>query len=336
MSEYLSAAAEAIGAPEAIVQRSAAARAQADGVSVDDILAAWAGGSDLPAPAAPLVEASAVEETVIPPAEEIEPAPVPEPAPAPVTMPSPAPQPQALPARPVPATVGVDHAGEWESVTTVPTAGLKERTKTGVPSWLTIVFVVLPLAGLLYLLQLSGGPECGDSGLLAVDRASGEVVNCDGSPFEGRGAPGGGPGDFLARGQALYADTQVACSGCHGNNGEGGVGPAFAGGAVLATFPTCNEHVQWVDLGSAGWQAEVGAEYGAQGTLSIGGMPNFGDSLSGEDLRAIVLFERVRFGGADLDEALVDCGLVIPEAPAEGEDAPVDGEEPTESTEATG
>ncbi len=105
---------------------------------------------------------------------------------------------------------------------------------------------------------------------------------------------------------------------------------------MLATFPTCNEHVQWVDLGSAGWQAEVGAEYGAQGTLSIGGMPNFGDSLSGEDLRAIVLFERVRFGGADLDEALVDCGLVIPEAPAEGEDAPVDGEEPTESTEATG
>jgi mono/diheme cytochrome c family protein len=201
---------------------------------------------------------------------------------------------------------------------------------------LTIAFVILPLAGLLYLVQFPAGPDCGDSGLLAVDRATGEVENCDGTPFEGRGAPGGGPADFLARGQVLYADAQVACSGCHGNNGQGGVGPAFAGGAVLATFPTCGEHVQWVRLGSGGWQSEVGAEYGAQGTLSKGGMPNFSDSLSDEDLRSVVLFERIRFGGADLDEALIDCGLVVPELAAEGEDAPIDGEETTETTEASG
>jgi mono/diheme cytochrome c family protein len=230
----------------------------------------------------------------------------------------------------VPETVGIDQAGEWESVITVPTAGLKERTGTRVPSWLTAAFVILPLVGLLYLLQVSGGPDCGDSGLLAVDRASGEVVNCDGSPFEGRGAPGTGSTDFLARGLTLYADPQVACSGCHGNNGEGGVGPTFAGGAVLATFPTCADHVLWVQLGSGGWQAQVGNEYGAQGTLSKGGMPAFSDSLSDADLRSVVAFERVRFGGSDLDETLVDCGLVIPEPPAEGEEAP-----PAENGDAT-
>ena len=322
MSADLSSAAEAIGAPEALVQRSAEARAQADGVPVEDVLIAWAGGATMPdtAPPEPTAEirptteqapATTPAETV--PEPEAEPVEVP---PAAAEVPSPAPQ---VRPRPVPETVTADHAEEWESVIAVPTAGLKERTGTRVSPLLTTAFVVLPLIALLYLLQFSNGPDCGDGGLLAVDRATGEVVNCDGSAFEGRGAPGGGPGDFLARGQVLYADAQVACNGCHGNSGEGGVGPAFVGGALLATFPTCADHVQWVQLGSAGWQAQVGAEYGAQGTLSKGGMPDFGDSLADEDLRAVVLFERVRFGNTDLDQTLVDCGLAIPE-PADGEE----------------
>ncbi len=209
---------------------------------------------------------------------------------------------------------------------------------TRVPSWLAAAFVILPLVGLLYLVQFSGGPDCGNSGLLAVDRVSGEVVNCDGSPFEGRGAPGGGTTNFLALGQTLYADAQVACIGCHGAGGEGGVGPAFAGGAVLVTFPTCADHVQWVQLGSSGWQAQVGTEYGAQGTLSKGGMPGFVDSLNDEELRAVVAFERVRFGGANLDETLVDCGLVIPELPVDVTEAPAGegGDATTTTTEATG
>ena len=47
----LAAAAAAMGVPEALVERSAEARAKATGASVDEILAAWAGGT--PAPAAP-------------------------------------------------------------------------------------------------------------------------------------------------------------------------------------------------------------------------------------------------------------------------------------------
>lgn len=327
MSDHLTAAAEAMGAPEALVQRSAEARAQATGVSADELLAAWAGAGAIPAgkpppaaeaAAAPAEEPAAVAEVA--PAAEAEP--VPETPAAAPAMEEPAPVPPAVPPRPVPETIELSDAADWKTVTSVPTAGLKERTGARMPSWLTSLFVVLPLAAVLYLLQFSSGSECGAAGQLAVDPRTGEVANCDGSPFEGRGTAGG-TANFLAVGQTLYADTQVACSGCHGSNGEGGVGPAFTGGAVLATFPSCAEHVQWVQLGSSGWQAQVGPEYGAAGTLSRGGMPGFANDLSDEELRSVVVFERVRFGGADLDEALVDCGLAIPEL-EEGGEAPAD------------
>jgi MFS family permease len=53
MSEYLAAAAQALNTTEAIVRRSAEARAKATGVSVDEVLAAWAGGGTVTASAAP-------------------------------------------------------------------------------------------------------------------------------------------------------------------------------------------------------------------------------------------------------------------------------------------
>lgn len=63
------AASTAMGIPPELVQRSAAARATEDGVSVDDIIAAWSGGEAPPAPAkpaAPEPEAAAPEpETAI-------------------------------------------------------------------------------------------------------------------------------------------------------------------------------------------------------------------------------------------------------------------------------
>jgi hypothetical protein len=59
----LAAAAAALGIPELLVQRSAEARAAETGASVDEILAAWAGGESGPA-------ASAEPEPE--PAEEVE------------------------------------------------------------------------------------------------------------------------------------------------------------------------------------------------------------------------------------------------------------------------
>ena len=44
-SETLAAAAEVMGVPESLVQRSAQARAQAGGIAVDDVLGAWSGGA---------------------------------------------------------------------------------------------------------------------------------------------------------------------------------------------------------------------------------------------------------------------------------------------------
>jgi hypothetical protein len=68
VSEQLSAVAAALGLPEALVQRSAEARAAETGANADDILAQWAGGEAAP-PAAP-AEAPAEEA----PAEEAAPA----------------------------------------------------------------------------------------------------------------------------------------------------------------------------------------------------------------------------------------------------------------------
>lgn len=74
MSDQLSAAAAALGLPEALVQRSAEARAAETGASADDILAQWAGGEAAPASATPEPtppeEARPAEE----PAEEAAPA----------------------------------------------------------------------------------------------------------------------------------------------------------------------------------------------------------------------------------------------------------------------
>ena len=80
MSDLLAAAVDALGVPEPLVQRSAAARAAVSGVSVDDILAAWAGGRPAPEPTTAAETAPTPTEPQAPPAEEPAPA-APEPPP---------------------------------------------------------------------------------------------------------------------------------------------------------------------------------------------------------------------------------------------------------------
>ena len=212
---------------------------------------------------------------------------------------------------------------DYPEVVTVPTVGIKERTGGGVPGWLTSVFVAVPLFALFYLISNAGGVECGQGGALAVDPISGELVNCDGTPYEGSGAGGGAGGDFLAVGEQVYVDV-AACQACHGDQGQGVSAPALAGGAVLTTFGSCEDHLTWVRLGTQGWAAEVGDSYGDSGKPVGGGgtMPGF-STLSDEQLRAVVYFERVRFGGANPEEALADCGLG---EPAGGEGGGGEGE----------
>ena len=89
------------------------------------------------------------------------------------------------------------------------------------------------------------------------------------------------------------------------------------GGALYTTFPTCADHAKWIQLGSAGWQAEVGPTYGAENTVSIGGMPGFQGKLTEDEIYAVVVFERVVFGGGDTEEVLIDCGLLETEEEVE-------------------
>ena len=294
MSDLVNKVAEILNAPVDLVQRSAEARAAASGVSVDDVLSSWAGGESVAASApkeeAPVEEApkeeAVVEETV---EEE---APVEE-----------APKEEAVIATAVTrqVTKSISFANE--------TMGIKINSENLLPKWLNFSFIIIPLFILIGLISSSNTQECGERGMLNVDRKSQEAVNCDGSPYEGRGVAATNTINYIALGQEVYAGA-AACAGCQGGGGGGGVGPAFTGGALYTTFATCADHTKWIQLGSAGWQAEVGPTYGAEDTVSIGGMPGFQGKLTEDELYAVVVFERVVFGGGNTEEVLRDCGLL--------------------------
>ncbi|MGF1668292.1 MAG: c-type cytochrome, partial [Acidimicrobiia bacterium] len=219
---------------------------------------------------------------------------------------------------PGPASVTPEQALSHPVVISVPTAGLKERTAGALPRWLAAAFMVVPMFGLVYLSSSLTSPGCEEGGYeLAVDRATGVVENCDGSEFEGRGGAGGGGAQFISAGGEVY--TSAGCAGCHGANGGGGTGPAFAN--VLITFGSCADNLEWVVLGSAGFQAAGRTTYGDIAKPVSGGMPSQ-SGLSQEDLASVVAYQRIVFGGGDAEEVLVDCGLVEGE---EGSDAEVEG-----------
>lgn len=300
--QLLTAASEAMSTPESIVGRSARARASATGVTPEQILAEWAGVDlgDAPAPAAPAAAAAAAqppaaEPVPAAPAAEVDVEVIPPSAEAPEPEPEPMPEPEEEPEEML-----------------VGSAGIRAMRRFALPGWLTATFVVVPLAALFYAATFATGPECGNGGALAIDPESGLAENCDGSEF---GSLGGSP---LQLGAALYTvDAAPACQSCHGPQGGGGAGPALAGGSVVATFGSCEDHIQWVSLGSVGWNDEVGATYGDNNKPVGGGgvMQGYAPDLSPEEIAAVVIYERVTFGGLDQAAVEADC------APPEGAEA---------------
>jgi mono/diheme cytochrome c family protein len=118
-------------------------------------------------------------------------------------------------------------------------------------------------------------------------------------------ACGGSSGaDPVAAGRTIYGDH---CSSCHGATGGGQVGPSFDD--VLAIWPSCADQIEWVSLGSDGWEAAHGSAYGAQGTPVAGGMPGWKDTLQPEEIAEVVAFERVQYGGGDRASVLADCDV---------------------------
>jgi len=296
MSDLVNKVAELLNAPVDLVQRSAEARAAASGTTVDAVLSSWAGGESV-ASAAPAAEAPKEEAPVE--EEVIEEAPVEEE----VVEEAPAEE-KIL----VGATSAVRKVSKQVSFVNE-TMDIKTNAESKLPRWLNVSFIVIPVFILIGLISSSNTQECGERGILDIDRKSQQSVNCDGSPFEGKGVSATNTINYVALGQQVYSGG-AACAGCHGAGGGGGVGPAFTGGALYTTFPTCADHTKWIQLGSANWQSEVGPTYGAEDTVSIGGMPGFQGKLTEDELYAVVVFERVVFGGGDTEEVLADCGLL--------------------------
>ena len=284
MDELLERVAEAKGMPASLAKRSAEAKAKKSGEPVEAVLAEWAGVdiSDVATSAGETEQSTDASPPVDKPEDE------------------------SLETE-ADATAGVEII-EASSTQKSDAADHDEDAPVArgrYPRWLAAAFVLIPLLAVVYILVTPNGPECGTAGQLLVDPVTGETVNCDGTEY------GLSSVDYFAQGEGLYSQ----CVACHSADGSGGAGPAFSGGAVLATFPadSCGDHIEWIRLGTAGWPDPT---YGAT-DKPVGGaglMPAFG-SMDDEQIASVALYERVQFGGQALEDAEIDCGL----GSAEGE-----------------
>ncbi len=283
MDALLNKIADETGVPVDLIDRAVRARASAAGVSAEVLAAQWAGepvpeGGAAPAPAAQPAAPPAASAPESPP--EAAKGPVVE-----VLEPTAEPPAPAAEEEPEPEPVGAT---------------------TNFPRWLSAAFFIIPLLAVSYALLAPNGPNCGTSGALAVDPVTGEAENCDGSPYGVEAI------NFFTLGETLY---EGKCASCHGSAGQGGTGPALSGGSVVVLFPSCDEHVEWIRLGTNGWTEATGrTTYGAT-EKAVGGsgaiMPGFA-SLTESELREVTLYERVAFGQEAYADAETGCGLDDP------------------------
>jgi len=86
--------------------------------------------------------------------------------------------------------------------------------------------------------------------------------------------PGEDSGASKSPGASIYA---ASCANCHGDAGQGGVGPTLAG-KVVDKFPDAADQIAVVTDGR-------------------GGMPSFGGRLSEEQIAQVVEYTRTELGG---------------------------------------
>ena len=136
--------------------------------------------------------------------------------------------------------------------------------------------------------------------------------------------PPADPEGLLFEGGEVYAEV---CASCHGGTGSGGTGRQLSGGEVLLTFPSdaagydgLAGHIAWVANGSEQTEIVEGPVYGdpaRTGTDSprtVGSfgavMGNFTESLSVEELAAVVYYERVAHGEIDDETAAFELEVL--------------------------
>jgi len=193
MSDLINKVAELLKAPASLVQRSAEARAAASGSSVDDVLNSWLGGENITTSTPKEAPVEEVVETV----EEVK--------------------------EEAPVEEVVETVVEKENVVAVVTKQIKTTTalinetmnikvnpEVSLPRWLNLSFIIIPVFILIGLITTSNTQECGERGVLDIDRKSQEAVNCDGSPFEGKGVAATNSVNYVALGQEIYSGA-AAC-----------------------------------------------------------------------------------------------------------------------------
>lgn len=143
-----------------------------------------------------------------------------------------------------------------------------------IPFWAVPVLALLPLWGVVYALTLD-----------------------EPTPTE--------PGAYEL-GAEVY--NGQGCSGCHGAAGGGqGAVPALSGeGNPAVVFERPADMVTWIALGTNGYQAAGLDTYGnGKPVGGAGNMPGWVDSLSAEQIMAVVLHERYAFGNDEEFDAEV-------------------------------
>ena len=134
----------------------------------------------------------------------------------------------------------------------------------------------------------------------------------------------------LSEGEEIYS---VQCAGCHGGAGGGGQGRPLSDGDVLLTFPDPQDHITWVAEGSAA--VGEGNPYGdpnrpggqhIAGETAGGVMPGFGETLTEEEIVAVVRYEREILSG-ETDPVLAEGEGASPAAEAQSEGGDTGGGE---------
>lgn len=138
------------------------------------------------------------------------------------------------------------------------------ETRKKIPVWAIPVLGLLPLWAVLYALTL--------------DPATPTELG----PYE--------------EGAVVYAEQ--GCAGCHGASGAGaGAVPALD--EVTTVFERPVDQVTWVALASAGYQSLGLTEFSPGHPLAGGTMPSHINTLTAEQVMAVVLHERHAFSGEE-------------------------------------
>lgn len=107
---------------------------------------------------------------------------------------------------------------------------------------------------------------------------------------------------------SVGAEQYATCAGCHGANGQGGVGYQFSEGEVLKTFPHIEDQLRYVMYGTGAYvvagidvYGNPNREGGAHLAGARGAMPGFSGSITDYELLGAVCHERYTLSGADAD-----------------------------------